>query len=676
MLWAAPTGLRQTIMNRIRSIFSKLRPAFLQNVRLPIATKLILGFLSIIIFSSLIFTLLGAQIISNLITSEAEERVRNDLNTARMIYTDTLSNIQDKAEFTAVRTFLADILKGDVNQTYVDELRNFKVKEGLDILTITDNRGIVVLRINNPESFGDDQSRQELVGAVLKTKQPVARTVIIPAEELALESRALANRAFFKFVDTPLARQRPETEGTDGMVLMAAAPVVDKNGDLIGVVYAGILLNHDYKIVDEVKQTVFQGVVYKEKDIGTATIFQDDVRISTNVYGEDGTRAVGTRIAEDVYERVVVNGEQYLGRAYVVNNWYIAAYEPIRGYGGDILGILYVGILEQKYTDIKNQTMQAFLVITFAGVVLSIMIALYVSRRISTSIGILAKASKQLAGGNLETKVERTSHDELGDLADTFNFMAGALRERDEKLKEYAKKKIMESERLALIGQLSANVAHELNNPLQGIVTYSHLLLEEDGCTEDTRHNAQKIAIQANRCRDIIRGLLDFSRHKNPDKTLCSVNNLLRGCVSLVDRQAIFHNIEIVMNLDESDPLVVIDPSQVERVFLNLIINAADAMDGGGQLTLTTGLDRDRKCVEIKVQDTGHGISEENMDKIFDPFFTTKETGHGVGLGLAISFGIVTEHNGEINVESEPGKGTTFTVSFPLSRTNIGTDNG
>jgi two-component system NtrC family sensor kinase len=337
---------------------------------------------------------------------------------------------------------------------------------------------------------------------------------------------------------------------------------------------------------------------------------------------------------------------------------------------------LYVGILEQKYTDIKNQTMQAFLVITFFGAVISVLIALYISRRISISVSTLAKASKQLAGGNLETRVARTSNDELGDLADNFNFMANALRERDEKLKEYAKKKIMESERLALIGQLSANVAHELNNPLQGIVTYSNLLLEGEAYNEETRSSAEKIAIQANRCRDIIRGLLDFSRHKNPDKTLCSVNNLLRGCVSLVERQTIFHNIEIVMDLDESDPLVVIDPSQVERVFLNLIINAADAMESGGKLTLITGRDRDGKNVEIKVQDTGHGISEENMEKIFDPFFTTKETGHGVGLGLAISFGIVTEHNGEISVESEPGKGTTFTVSFPLSVKKTGTDNG
>jgi len=461
-------------MKKIRSVFKRIESVLLQNIRLPIAAKLILSFLSIIVFSSLIFTLLGAQIISSLITSEAEERVRNDLNTARMIYVDTLSNIQDKAEFTAVRTFLADILSGDVNQTYVDELKRFKVDEGLDILTITDSHGIVVLRVNNPESSGDDQSRLELVSAVLKTKQPVTRTIILSADGLSRESQALADRAFFKFVDTPLARPRMDTQETDGMVLMSAVPVFDKDKNLIGVVYAGVLLNRDYKIVDEVKQTVFQGVVYKGKDIGTATIFQDDVRISTNVHNLDGTRAVGTRIAEDVYEQVVVNGEQYVGRAYVVNNWYIAAYEPIRDYGGDIVGILYVGILEQKYTDIKNQTMQVFLVITFAGAVLSIIIALYISRRISTSVGSLAKASKQLAGGDLETKMERASNDEFGDLADTFNFMADALRERDEKLKEYAKKKIMESERLALIGQLSANVAHELNNPLQGIVTYSH----------------------------------------------------------------------------------------------------------------------------------------------------------------------------------------------------------
>ena len=186
---------------------------------------------------------------------------------------------------------------------------------------------------------------------------------------------------------------------------MSAVPVLDNSGDLIGVVYAGVLLNRNYDVVDEVKKTVFQGVVYNNKDIGTSTIFQDDVRISTNVYNDDGSRAMGTRIAEDVYKHVVVNGEQYVGRAYVVNDWYLSAYEPIRNLAGDIVGILYVGILEQKYTDIKNRTTLIFSGIALAGAILSIFITLFISRSIHTSVGNLVAASKQLTHGDLQTKV-------------------------------------------------------------------------------------------------------------------------------------------------------------------------------------------------------------------------------------------------------------------------------
>ncbi len=304
--------------------------------------------------------------------------------------------------------------------------------------------------------------------------------------------------------------------------------------------------------------------------------------------------------------------------------------------------------------------------ITLIGVLISMVITIWISRRISASVNKLVDASQKLAGGNLNVKIEKMSNDEFGELAETFNFMARSLRERDEQLKEYTKRKIMESERLALIGQLAANVAHDLNNPLQGIVTYSYLLLESETCAPEERENVQKIVVQANRCRDIIRALLDFSRQKKPDKTLCDVNNLLTACVSLVERQALFHNIEVHLDLEENLPRVILDPSQIERVFLNLIINAAEAMEGNGQLFLSTRHDREGNCVEVEVKDTGPGISEENLEKIFDPFFTTKETGHGVGLGLAISFGIIKEHNGNISVESTPGKGATFTVSLPV----------
>jgi len=664
-------------MPRSRRSLSRPSTLLKRGIRLPIATRLTLSFLSIIIVSSLIFTLVGIQIISSLILNEADERVRNDLNAARLIYKYTLDHVSQAAEFTAIRTFTEDILLRDnLARAYVDELIWFRVSEGLDVLTITDRNGIVVLRTNNPGYRGDDQSNQELVSAVLKNKTSVAGTTIVSAEELQIESPVLAERAHFVFVDTLMARPRTDTEQTAGMMLMSAVPVFDNSGDLIGVVYAGVLLNRNYDVVDEVKKTVFQGVVYNNKDIGTSTIFQDDVRISTNVYNEDGSRALGTRIAEDVYEHVVVNGEQYVGRAYVVNDWYLAAYEPIRGLTGDIKGILYVGILEQKYTDIKNRTTLIFSGIALAGAILSTFITLLISRSIHTSIENLVTASKQLTHGDLETKVERTSNDEIGELADNFNLMATALRDRDKKLKEYTKKKIMESERLALIGQLSANVAHELNNPLQGIVTYSYLLLEENVLSDDAKESINKIVSPPNRCRDINRGLLDFSRQKKPDKMLCSVNTLLQGCISLVEKQALFHNIKVTTDLDNDLPMVILDPSQVERVFLNLIIDAADAMDGNGDLHLSTKHNKEKKCVEIRVQDTGHGISKANMEKIFDPFFTTKETGHGVGLGLAITYGIVKEHKGNIFVESEAGKGTTFTISFPLSKVKSGTVNG
>jgi len=646
---------------------AKAASARIKSIRLPIATKLTLSFLSIILLSSLIFTIVGIQIINNRIIAEAQERVSNDLNAARYIYQNRLQHVEDTVKFTAVRLFMGDILRGDIRQEYVDELSRFKESEGIDVLTITDKTGRVALRVANPAMTGDDQSLDEIVQVVLMTWAPASGTSIVSAEELQRESPALAEQAYFAFVETPMARPRPETEETAGMMLKAAAPIFDAEGHFIGMVYGGILLNRNYDIVDKIKQTVFQNVVYEGKDIGTATIFQDDVRVSTNVKNNSGNRAIGTRIQEDVYNQVIVKQEPWIGRAYVVTDWYITAYEPIRDINGRVIGILYVGILEQKYADIQNQTVLAFVGITIAGAVFSTLIALLISRNISGPIKKLVSASEQLANGNLDAKVDLASGDEFGKLAHRFNQMADVLRERDERLKEFATKKIMESEKLAIVGQLAASVAHELNNPLTGIVTYSHLMLEKIPCDDPTRISVEKIAGQADRCKDIIRGLLDFSRQRKPEKTLSNINSILRGCISLVENQAAFHNIQIVENYQDNLPLIVIDPSQIERVFMNLIINAAEAMNGGGKLTLATRLNSDDRVVEVEFTDTGHGISEENMNKLFEPFFTTKDIAHGTGLGLAISYGIIKSHKGVISVESEVGKGTTFVVRLPLS---------
>jgi two-component system NtrC family sensor kinase len=232
----------------------------------------------------------------------------------------------------------------------------------------------------------------------------------------------------------------------------------------------------------------------------------------------------------------------------------------------------------------------------------------------------------------------------------------------------------MESERLALIGQIAANVAHELNNPLQGIVTYSHLLLEKMPSENSATDSLRKIVIQANRCRDIIRGLLDFSRQRKPDKTICDINAVLDECVALLENQALFHNIRITKDFEEDLPMVEVDPSQMQQVFMNMIINAAEAMDESGYLELVTRFDPEEEVLAIEITDTGQGISEENVEKLFDPFFTTKEVGHGTGLGLAISYGIIKEHEGTISVDTAVDQGTTFLIQLPKNVAKEGAD--
>jgi two-component system NtrC family sensor kinase len=659
------------MMDFFKALFGRTK-----EIRIPIATKLVLGFLLIVAFISTVYMVVGVQLISSRIVSEAQDKVRHDLNAAREIYLGRLELINDAVRMTSERFFLVDALLSGNLDVANHELWRIKNQEGLDILTLTDASGNVILRTSYIDNVGDNQSHDELIKAVMKDKKPIASTILISGEDLNEESPLLAQKAYFNFIETPRARPRDEIVETDGMMLKAASPVFDSQNNLIGILYGGTVLNRNFEIVDKVKETVYEKLKYKSKDIGTATIFQDDVRISTNVTNENGTRALGTRVTQEVYNQVVNEGEPWIGRAYVVNDWYITAYEPIRDVTDKIIGILYVGVLEEKYNDIRQETILTFAAITIAGALVSLIVSYFIAQRILVPIFKLVNASKAVASGDLDAKVEINTNDELEYLADSFNAMAQALKKRDEQFKEFATQRIMASERLALIGQLSANVAHELNNPLTGIVTFSHLILEETECDDPHRTSIEKIVGQATRCRDIIRGLLDFSRQRKPNKTLSNINTVMDQCISFVENQALFLNIEIIKNFQEDLPMIVIDPSQIERVIMNMIINAAEAMDGNGKLTLATRHCPTPHCIELQFSDTGPGISEGNIEKIFDPFFTTKDVGHGTGLGLAISYGVVKAHKGIISVESEVGKGTTFIVKLPIKTPDEVPENG
>ncbi len=225
---------------------------------------------------------------------------------------------------------------------------------------------------------------------------------------------------------------------------------------------------------------------------------------------------------------------------------------------------------------------------------------------------------------------------------------------------------LIHSERLACIGQLAAGVAHEINNPLGGILVYSHLLLEDLTTDDSKRANVERIIKEATRCKDIVKRLLDFARQPEPKVEPTSINVVLEETLSLVKDQALFHNIKITKKFHPWPPDIMGDKSQLQQAFMNIILNAAEAMDGKGNLILATRGVQDSRFLEIAITDNGCGIPPAHIKKLFEPFFTSKKAGHGTGLGLAITAGIIGRHKGSIEVESKVGEGATFTIKLPV----------
>lgn len=628
---------------------------------------MVVSFLAVIIICGLVATVVAIRLIGTGIINQAQDKVRIDLNSARHIYQDEIQEVKSLLRMTAQRFFVKNALLEQDIETLKRQLEEIRKSESLDILTLTDKNGRVIVRARNPSVSGDSQANDELVSRILSGTQVIGATVIVPREDLVKEGADLAEQAYIEFIPTPKARPTLKNEETSAMCIKAAAPVFDYEGNLVGVLYGGNLLNQNYEIVDKVKEIVYQGVKYKGKDIGTATIFQGDLRISTNVKQANGSRAIGTRVSEEVYEQVLGKGLPWIHRAFVVNNWYIAAYEPIKDINEKTIGVLYVGVLEEKFMDMRNRAIVIFLGIMLAGMVMALVVSSFLAKGVSRPIKHLIFASSRWAKGDLDYQVKTGRKDEIAKLADTFNSMAASLKERDDKLKEYTNQQIMKSERLATLGQLAAGVAHEINNPLGGILMYTHLALEDLDEKDILRTNLEKAVTEAARCKNIVKGLLDFARQTEPKVEKSNVNEILERTLDLVKNQALFQNVEITCSFS-SLPTILIDAGQIQQVFTNIVLNAAEAMEGKGELTVATKASSDNEYVEVSFSDTGCGISPEDREKIFDPFFTTKEVGRGTGLGLAVSHGIIARHKGTIEVESQRGKGTSFIIRLPLNQ--------
>jgi two-component system NtrC family sensor kinase len=395
-----------------------------------------------------------------------------------------------------------------------------------------------------------------------------------------------------------------------------------------------------------------------------------------------GERALGTRVSEEVYDAVLLRGETWRDRAFVVNDWYISAYEPIRNYNGDIIGMLYVGLLEKAVTSVRDKVILTFVGIALVGFILIVAITYYMVHSITRPIKEMAAAAQSFAAGNLDQEVRSTSEDEIGLLATSFNQMLASVRDMKARLEEWGKTleekvkerteelvemqaKMAQADKLASLGKLSAGVAHEINNPLGSILTLTALTLEDMKEDDPDRENLEEVITQTKRCRDIVKGLLEFSRQSDLKTEPVNINRVLVNTLSLLGGQALLMNVNVIRQFKPDLPDVMGDESQLQQVFTNIILNGVEAMEEAGTLSVETRHNTAGELVEIVISDTGCGISTDKMDRIFDPFFTSKASGDGTGLGLSIAYGIITKHRGTISVESEVGKGSSFTIRIP-----------
>jgi two-component system NtrC family sensor kinase len=450
------------------------------------------------------------------------------------------------------------------------------------------------------------------------------------------------------------------------MVAAVAVPVLGADGQPLAVLYGGDLLNQHYGMVDTIRQEVFRDEVYNGKQIGTVTVFLGDVRISTNLLGKDGARAVGTQVSAPVGERVLEQGGTWSAPDFVLNDWYFTAYEPIKDPAGRIVGILSVGLLQTPFLHQCRVINAVFLAFMIGTTVASLVLLVLATESAIRPVYHVVAMAQRVIGGDLSARVGIRPAGEMGVLCRAVDSMAQSIQEREEMLQQVTRQQIGRSEQLASVGRLAAGVAHEINNPLTGVLAFADLLREKENLDQQDREDLDLIIRETKRAREIVRSLLDFARETPSRKTLLDVNDLLRQTLQLLGKREAFQDINLVDDLAEHLPPLLGDRNQLQQVFVNLSLNACEAMPDGGTLLISTSCASDR--VEIKFADSGSGIKPEHLDKIFEPFFTTKPVGKGTGLGLSVSYGIVQQHGGTLEVESQERKGTTFTITLPTAR--------
>jgi predicted Zn finger-like uncharacterized protein len=388
------------------------------------------------------------------------------------------------------------------------------------------------------------------------------------------------------------------------------------------------------------------------------------------------TDAGGNTLAHSDIERVIqrrkvdwVSGIEEINKTRVqgsTHEYLEGAQSMVGGLARVEVGDLVAGVQIPKAAAYltARELLDSLILVALLLLLVSAVLSLLGSRLITRPLEGLLRATRTVAQGRFDIQVEASSRDEIGDLADSFNHMAQELDSREKALKD-AQAALVQSEKLAAFGQLGAGIAHEIKNPLAGILGLTQLSKRKLSQEEPIYKNLVIIEKETNRCTTIIQNLLKFARQEKVDYESVDLNQVAQDAMAIVEHQLEMNKVRLERKLADSLPVIYGNANQIQQVLINLMINAQQAMDGSsGTVTVSTAASDGQ--IQVVVQDNGPGIPEEIKDKIFEPFFTTKAVGKGTGLGLSVSYGIVKEHKGDILVDSRLDEGTKFTLVFPI----------
>ena len=512
-----------------------------------------------------------------------------------------------------------------------------------------------------------------------------AHLALLNAPELLSLAPHLADRIHIPLIPTRGASPDSRSVEDRALVMLATTPVMGPQGEILALLRGGVLLNQNLPLIDHINRIVYPEDSLPFGSHGTATLFMDDVRITTNVRLFQDQRAIGTRVSQAVSDAVLARGDTWLDRAFVVNDWYVSAYEPLLNAQGHRVGMLYVGYLEQPFRFVKYGMLALIVAIFLIVMVLAALFSVRWARSIFRPLEQMNRTMERVEDGDTGARVGAVeARDEIGALASHLDQLLNVIEDKTRALQRWAdqldakviertrelaqstaslrlaQQQLIKSEKLAAIGQLTASVAHEINNPIAVIQGNLDLMRETLGdAALPVRTELHLLDQQVERMRLIVTQLLQYARPTEYAGYVeaVDVNPLLENSLILVGHLLARTRIDVVREL-QATSAVGINRQELQQVVINLLINAIQAMSEGGQLLLRTRDQRDnegRSGVLIEVCDSGAGLSAQARERLFRPFFTTKIDGNG--LGLWISVGLVERYGGSISGANRAERG-------------------